>query len=128
MEDFGKLVRKYRLKKELTMKAVADAIGVTSVYILDIEKGRKPAPSKEKLERMIRVFELKDQEEIDWFYNLAARSKEKDYVPEDIKGMFKKFNNIPALLRTIKRNKLNKTDIDNLIKEIENNKKGKKRT
>ena len=128
MEDFGTLVRRYRLNRGLTMKAVADAIGVTSVYILDIEKGRKPAPSKEKLEGMIRVFKLRDQKEIDRFYNLAAKSKEKDYVPEDVKGMFKKYNNMPALLRAIKRNNLNKRDIDNIIKGIVDNKKGKERT
>jgi len=103
----------------LTLRELGKIAGVSPVYLIDIEKGRRPAPSKEIMKKLIRAFEITDQGEIDRFYDIAARTRTGDWVPEDVRDVLKKLDNIPALMRTIKRNKLNKQDVEKLIQVVE---------
>lgn len=46
---FGQYARSARLDQEVTLKAVADAIGFTPAYISDIERGNRNPPTPAKV-------------------------------------------------------------------------------
>ena len=119
MSAFGKLLRKYRQQQGLTLRELGERARMSAVYLIDIEKGRRPAPSRELMKRLVRALGLTDQEQIDGFYDAAARTRTGDWVPEDVRDVLRRLDNMPALMRTIKRNKLQKKDVERLIQIIE---------
>ena len=119
MSAFGKLLRQYRQERGLTLRELGERAKMSPVYIIDIEKGRRPAPSKELMRRLVRALGLTEQEAIDGFYDAAARTRTGDWVPEDVRDVLRRLDNMPALMRTIKRNKLNKKDVEKLIQVVE---------
>ena len=46
LSRFGKTVRKLRIDKGVTLKAMATSLGKTSAYLSAVETGRKNAPSE----------------------------------------------------------------------------------
>lgn len=66
MGIFGEHVRRLREQASKSMRAMADAVGVSVVYISDIERGRRNPPQGEKLARMAQCLEVdvNDLEEI----------------------------------------------------------------
>lgn len=45
MTPFGKAVRHLRIEHEMLLGSMADALGVSSSYLSQIESGKKPIPS-----------------------------------------------------------------------------------
>ena len=74
-KKFGELVKEYRGKK--TLKDLGDEIGISSAYLSDIEKGNR-FPSKDKLDKLIKAFDLKDKKK-DIFYDLVAKESPNKY-------------------------------------------------
>lgn len=61
LSQFGKTVRKLRIDKGVTLKAMAGALGKTSAYLSAVETGRKNPPRK-LVQEIIRYFELSPAE------------------------------------------------------------------
>jgi len=118
---FGKLLYKYRMRKKLSLRKFARELDISPVYIMDIEKGKRAAPRKEILDKMVKILELKEGEIVQ-FYDEAAETKKEDFIPADIKDVFKEINNAAILMRAIKKKKLTTKNVENLIKDIENGK------
>jgi transcriptional regulator with XRE-family HTH domain len=47
-DRFRKLARQRRLEQGMTIQSVANALGLTAVYVSDIERGNRNAPSPDK--------------------------------------------------------------------------------
>lgn len=62
-EKLGELLTKWRKQKELTLKQLADRVGVTASYISQIEHG-KASPSLTNLRKLARVL---DRRTVDFF-------------------------------------------------------------
>jgi len=122
MEKFGEYIKKLRKDANMTLRQLAGKLDVSAVYILDIEKGRKPAPRRELLEKLIEIFQIKEQINIDLFYDMAAKTKGKNVLPEDVKEMYEEFDKIPALIRILTRKNLKNSNLEEIIKEIETGK------
>ena len=61
LSRYGKTVRKLRIDKGVSLKAMADALGKSSAYLSAVETGRKNPP--EKLVRSVAdYFDLTDDE------------------------------------------------------------------
>ena len=58
---FGSLLRQLREEKRLRQVDVANAIGVSTVYICDIEKDRRNPPSYKKLQLIAGKLELTEE-------------------------------------------------------------------
>ena len=58
MTPFGTVVRNYRGKKEISIKTLSKAIGVTSTYLSALERGKRRKPSKKVIEGVIKYFKL----------------------------------------------------------------------
>ena len=71
---FGSLLRQLREEKRLRQVDVANAIGVSTVYICDIEKDRRNPPSYKKLQLIAGKLELTEEKTAELF-DLAGRAR-----------------------------------------------------
>ena len=74
MASFGATIRKIREESKKTMKDLAKALGVSIVYISDIELGHRNPPTGEKLDKMADFLGVSRDDITEW----AAR--ERGYV------------------------------------------------
>ncbi|VAV91819.1 Transcriptional regulator, Xre family [hydrothermal vent metagenome] len=58
MTPFGEHIRELRAKKQVTMKEMAKAIGVSSAYLSALEHGNRGRPSWYLLQRTISYFNI----------------------------------------------------------------------
>ncbi len=58
MTPFGEHIRELRAKKQVTMKEMAQAIGVSSAYLSALEHGNRGRPSWYLLQRTISYFNI----------------------------------------------------------------------
>lgn len=113
---FGELVKKYRGKR--TLKELGDEIGITSAYLSDIENGNR-YPSKDKLDKLVNIFNLQDKEK-NQFYDLVAKESPSKYkVSEDIAEYIMKNEFLRNFIRVAKDKKLSNSYWKNKIKELE---------
>lgn len=71
---FGSLLRQLREEKRLRQADVANAIGVSIVYICDIEKDRRNPPSYKKLQQIAGKLELTEEKTAELF-DLAGQAR-----------------------------------------------------
>jgi len=73
--SFGEFIYKKRKAQGITQKNIADALGVTTVYVCDIEKSRRYPPTKgNMLHQLVAILNLDKEEQFE-FYDLAGRDK-----------------------------------------------------
>ena len=68
---FGEFLTEKRKSRGVLMKDLADELGVSKVYLCDVEKGRKAAPKAEHLQIIAEQLNL-SEEERNIMYDLAA--------------------------------------------------------
>lgn len=115
-KKFGELVRKYRGNR--TLKDLASQIGITPAYLSDIEKGNR-FPSKERLDKIIKVFNLSKEEKEKFYDMVATESQNKYKVSEDIAEYIMKNKYLRNFIRIAKEKNLDKFYWENKIKELE---------
>ena len=71
---FGSFVRERRKEKGLSLRELAARLGLSLVYMSNIDTDRRPAPTQEYLDRMAAEFAL-GMEEYELLLDLAAKSK-----------------------------------------------------
>lgn len=71
---FGTLLRQLREEKSLRQVDVANAIGVSTVYICDIEKDRRNPPGYKKLRLIAGKLELTEEKTAELF-DLAGQAR-----------------------------------------------------
>ena len=71
---FGSLLRQLREEKRLRQADIANAIGVSTVYICDIEKDRRNPPGYKKLQLIAGKLELTEEKTAELF-DLAGRAR-----------------------------------------------------
>ena len=95
---FGQFIRKKRLESpaELTLKSVAEKLGISLTMYSDIEKDRRVPSDIFDYEMLARVLDL-DSREKALLYDLAA--KRKRVVPSDIEDtlMYSETGNLARL-------------------------------
>ncbi|MEE0866613.1 MAG: helix-turn-helix transcriptional regulator [Clostridia bacterium] len=115
-KKFGELVKEYRGKK--TLKELGDEIGITAAYLSDIEKGNR-FPSEDKLKKLIKIFDLKDEKQ-DNFYDLVAEESPNKYkVSGDIAEYIMKNQYLRNFIRVAKNKKLGNLYWKSKLKELE---------
>ena len=99
---FGEYIKEKRLEKGITLRGFAEIIDISPVYMCNLEKGRRPAPSEAIMEKIIERLML-NKEERNLLYDLAAREQSaKNPVPKDLNGFLKNNRVIVSALRTAK--------------------------
>ena len=76
-KTFGQCIRKRREELGLSVRALASKIGMSPVYLSDIERGNRSAPTganvkKNYMTKLIRELQI-GKDEISAFYDMAGR-------------------------------------------------------
>ena len=78
--NFGRYLRDLRTGKDLRQSDLAEVLGVTTVYICDIEKGKRNPPDYTKLRLIDEKLNLTYDEKCK-FYDLAGVARQ-DVAPD----------------------------------------------
>lgn len=78
---FGEFLTENRKNNGITLRGFASIIGLSPVYICDIEKDRRPAPAQPLLDKIIEILKLSNEDKL-LAYDLAGKSK--NTVPVDL--------------------------------------------
>lgn len=107
---FGEYIKNKRLEKEISLRELASKIGISASYMSDIEKGRRNAPNKEKVDKIAEVL-FYSEDEIEKLHDLAGISK--NSISTDLSSYVMESDDVRYFLRTSK----NKSD-NNLLEDI----------
>lgn len=109
---FGPFLRSVREKLGKTMRQVADVLGVSVVYISDIERGRRNPPSEKMIKSMAEFLQISPE------ILLEKAAQEKGKVELEIKGTNPKVSEA-ALVLARKWPNLTEEKANELIKLLE---------
>lgn len=124
---FGQFIRKKRLAdpRELTLKDVAERLGISLTFLSDIEKGRRSPFNADKIEAFCKYLGL-SEEDRGLMYDLAAR--ETGEIPSDIDEtlMYTDIGDMARrALRLSNAGVVEEEDWREFIRRIEDKKRGK---
>lgn len=76
-DAFGKVIKARRKALDLSLRYVSEGIGITSTYLLDIERGnRVPPASTEIIDKLFEILQFSNEEKKDMLY-LACIARKK---------------------------------------------------
>lgn len=104
---FGSFLEEKRKEKQLSIRKMAEMLGITAAYLSDIEKGRRYAPDKEKLMDISRILML-NEEQMNIMFNLAGQTKGE--IPPDLPDYIIEKDIVKVALRMA--NKSNASDAE----------------
>lgn len=110
---FGEFIAQKRKSKGLLCKDIARALGVSTVYVCDIEKGRKNAFKMDKLETLAVVFNL-SREEQSIMFDLVG--KQRNIVSPDLLEYIMDRGYVRDVLRIARDNKASESEWQEVIK------------
>jgi transcriptional regulator with XRE-family HTH domain len=90
-----------RISKNITLRGFAGLIGISPVYLCNIEKNRRAAPSEEVLDKIAEILTL-TQQETEEMLDLAAKSKNIPMVALDLPEYINERDIVRVALRTAK--------------------------
>lgn len=96
-KTFGELLTFLREQKDITLRELARGIGVSAPFLSDVEKGRRSALTGERIEKVVSVLHLNDDEKTR-LYNAAGRQK--NSIPPDLPEYIMEHEYVSAALRT----------------------------
>ena len=73
-QNFGEFLQRKRTEKQITLRKMAEMIGITAPYLTDIEKDRRNPPEMEKLELISQILMLNDEDKTTMF-DLAGKKR-----------------------------------------------------
>ena len=97
-ETFGDYLKKLRLAKKTSQGKLAAAIGKTTMYISNIEKGKNNPPDESQLEKMAVELELNSQERLEFIDKAAA---ERGTVAQDLMNILSCDQRLRRIIRDV---------------------------
>ena len=80
---FGTFIKEKRQQRDISLRKFADQIGISPVYLSNLENDRMPAPKDEVVSTMARLLLLNDTDTA-MLYDLAAKAKSNVTVSQDL--------------------------------------------
>ena len=118
-QNFGEFLQRKRTEKQITLRKMAEMIGITAPYLTDIEKvGRNP-PEMEKLELISRILMLNDEDKTT-MYDLAG--KKRNSVAPDLPDYIMEHDYVSAALRTARDLDASEADWLKFVEELKQRK------
>ena len=100
-QTLGVYITQKRLERDITLRGFAQKVGISPVYLCNIEKGRRPMTSEDTLEKMAAEL-LLDKKEKELLLDLAAKSKAIPIVAADLPEYINEKDIVRTALRTAK--------------------------
>lgn len=95
--NFGDFISRKRIEKKITIRKMADMLGVSAPFLTDVEKDRRNPFDIEKLNQLAHILEL-TKEEKNEMLNLAG--KKRKAVAPDLSEYIMQRDYVSAALRT----------------------------
>ena len=122
VKKFGDLAKTLRTNMRITLKEMAETLGISLSLLSDIENNRRKPLNSEKIEKLINKVEANEDVKNE-LYDLAARDSN-GLIPEDI-GEILMFNEIGDLARlALRKSNQGKLTIDDWKRFIQENDDG----
>ena len=99
-QTFGSFVRECRKARGITLRGLAARLGLSPVYMSNMETDRRAAPTQEHLEKLAKELAL-DKAGYEQLLDLAAKSKTRR-VSSDLPEYIMERDIVRAALRTAK--------------------------
>lgn len=108
--SFGQYLRKTRTDAEISLREAARRLGVSAVYLGEVERGVRPPLKEERWELLLKAIPTLDRETLE---RLAAQEKP---VQLDLRDSPPKYQSLAlALSRRIERRNLSSADLEKLF-------------
>ncbi len=117
--SFGRFISGKRRRAGLTLRQLADRLGISTAYLSDVEKGRRYAFDLERLRVFAHETAL-DHKETELLYDLAGQSR--GQVSPDINEYLYSNSYICAALRTVRTLNADAEDWKLLLDELKKRK------
>lgn len=117
--NFGDFLQKKRTERQITLRKMAEIIGITAPYLTDIEKDRRNPPEMEKLETISNILILSDEEKTTMF-DLAG--KRRNSVAPDLPDYIMERDYVSAALRTARDLDASEEDWHKFVEELKQRK------
>lgn len=111
--EFGEFVKEKRLERKISLRKLAEELGIVAAYMSDIEKGRRYPPDKDKIYKIAEVLSMNDDER-DTLFDYAAKSKANTVSP-DISDYVMGVNNLRVALRKARDIKAGEEDWQEIL-------------
>lgn len=73
-QTFGEFIAQKRKEKRISLRKMANQLSCSAVYLSDVEKGKRNPPDRNRLQILISVLEL-SQEEKRLFFDLVGTTR-----------------------------------------------------
>lgn len=100
-QTLGNFITQKRLERDITLRGFAQKVGISAVYLCNIEKDRRPLTAEDTLEKMASLL-LLSKEEKALMLDLAAKSKSISTVAADLPEYINERDIVRVALRTAK--------------------------
>ena len=114
-QNFGEFLQRKRTEKQITLRKMAEMIGITAPYLPDIEKARRNPPEMEKLELISQILMLNDEDKTT-MYDLAG--KKRNSVAPDLPDYIMEHDYVSAALRTARDLDASEADWLKFVEEL----------
>ena len=118
-QNFGEFLQRKRTEKQITLRKMAEMIGITAPYQTDIEKDRRNPPEMEKLELISQILMLNDEDKTT-MYDLAG--KKRNSVAPDLPDYIMEHDYVSAALRTARDLDASEADWLKFVEELKQRK------
>ena len=118
-QNFGEFLQRKRTEKQITLRKMAEMIGITAPYLTDIEKDRRNPPEMEKLELISQILMLNDEDKTT-MYDLAG--KKRNSVAPDLPDYIMEHDYVSAALRTARDLDASEADWLKFVEELKQRK------
>lgn len=118
-QTFGEFLQKKREEKQITLRKMAENLGMSAPYLSDIEKGRRNPPEIEKLGQIAQILLLSDEDNTTML-NLAGKMR--NTVAPDLPEYIMNRDYVSAALRTARDLDADEADWLKFVEELKQRK------
>ena len=111
-------MKEKRLVKGINLRKLAELLELAPAYISDIENGNRNSPSPDKMEKLVEVLGLNEDEKNE-MYDLAAKDRDNTVAP-DISEYVKSNDAVRVALRKARNLNLGEQEWLKIIEKMEN--------
>ena len=118
-KNFGDFLYQKRIENKITMRQMADELGVSPVFVSDIEKDRRNPFDVNRLRQLVPFLNLTDEER-DLMYDLAG--KKRNEVAPDLHDYITENDYVSAALRTCRDLEVGEEEWARMVEELKQRK------
>jgi len=108
-----------RLERDITLRGFAHQLGISPVYMCNIEKDRRNDPADEIVEKMASLLNLNRKEKTEML-DLLAKAKKRPTVAADLPAYINDHEIVRIALRTAKETDASEQEWKDFIERLRN--------